>query len=94
MKMRAYAYDVWGNENEGYWVNDRYNTGEVYDVDLGLKDKDLIASLKRQGCITKGIHAKSVTIEGDEYGLYFEYKGRPDFELVPEDIDDGRMTAA
>jgi hypothetical protein len=79
---RLYTYDVWGNEKDGYEVNDCFKTSEVYEIDNDLSDKDLIKSLKTQGLIKKGIHAKSITIDGEpDYTFYFEYKGRPEFEL-------------
>lgn len=84
-KYRLYEYDVWGNEIDGYNVNNIFNTGIVYMIDHTLPDNKLIYQLKQLGCIKKGIHCKSVTISGDDEIIYFDYKGKPEFELIKEE---------
>lgn len=84
---RAWTYDLWGNDEDGYWVNDRYDTGEIYELDDTWNDKQIIKALRKQGCLKKGVHSSSIEIDGEfGYILYFNYKGNPDFELVCEDV--------
>ena len=84
MKYEYISYDVWGNENDGYEVNQAFHTGESVDIDPYLSDNDLLNQLASQGFILEGIDYDQVSIDGEpEFSLYFEYKGRPEFELRP-----------
>lgn len=80
-KYQLREYDVWGNEKEGFNVNDVYSTDEIYEIDLDWNDKLLIQELKKQGLIKKGIRSKSIETSGDGDTIYFDYKGKPEFEL-------------
>lgn len=81
-KYECWVYDVCGNEKDGYNVNDISKTSETYELNDLWNDKQIVRSLKEQGCIRKGIHASSIGIGGEFAYMYFEYKGKPDFELV------------
>ena len=82
MKYEYISYDVWGNESDGYEVNQSFHTGEYIEIDPDLSDKDLLISMIRQGFIKDSICFDAVDIQGEpEYSLYFEYNGRPEFEL-------------
>ncbi len=85
MKYRVYSYDVWGNEKDGYEVNDCFYSGETTKLHKGMTDNQIIKKLKKEGIINKWIKNHCVSISGEEeYSLYFEYKGRPEFELRAE----------
>jgi len=74
-------YDVWGNQKDGYNVNQAFHTHQYYNIDTELDDKLLVKQLKSQKLIKKGIHFKSIEIDGDDMVIYFSYKGKPEFEL-------------
>lgn len=84
-KFELIDYDVWGNKKDGYEVNSAFHTRQYYTIDDTWDDRRLIKELKKQGCIKKGVHVNSIGINGDEFTIYFEYKGRPDFELRKEE---------
>ena len=84
MKYEYISYDVWGNESDGYEVNQSFTTGEYVDIDPDSTDKELLVSLIRQDFIKDSISFDAVTITGErEYSLYFDYNGKPEFELRP-----------
>ena len=80
-KYQAYTYDVWGNSGDGWNVNDVFRTSKVYELSSGMTDDQIIESLKKQGCFKKGVCKKLIYVDGDDETLYFEYKGKPEFEL-------------
>lgn len=80
MTYRVYNYDVWGNKLDGFEVNDVYR-GDLVTID---ESKDLVSELRKAGLIKKGIHAKSVGIEGETGCTWYvtdNRNGRPAFEL-------------
>jgi hypothetical protein len=86
MRYQLYTYDVWGNEKDGYEVNNIFSTNAIYELDENMTDKEIVKALKDQGLIKKGIHTSSIEIDGEmDYTLYFDdVKGghcKPDFEL-------------
>lgn len=83
MRYRLIDYDVWGNDKDGYEVNQAFLTNTFIDLTDKIinDDKLLIKDLKKAGIIRKGIHANKIGILGDDITMYFEYKGRPEFEL-------------
>lgn len=74
-------YDVWGNEEDGWNVNQAFHAHQYYFVDTRWDDKILIQELKKQGLIKKGVKSNLIGIEGDDYAIYFDYNGKPEFEL-------------
>ena len=77
---RLYTYDVWGNANDGYEVNNVYCESQTYNIDPNWNDKQLINELKKLGLIKKGLHQK-IEVGGNDLTITFDYKGRPEFEL-------------
>ncbi len=49
MQFRIYRYDVWGNEEDGYEVNDTYRTSEIYELCANWTDKQVIAAIEGRG---------------------------------------------
>lgn len=77
-------YDLWGNEKDGYTVNQAFRTGKTVSLLRSNLETDvkLIKALKLAGIIKKRIHAKSVTVDGESDSiLYFGHRGVPAFEL-------------
>ena len=77
---REIGYDVWGNDKDGYEVNDVYKRGLV-EID---PDKDLVKEMRKAGLLRKGVRSSRVQIEGEsDYTLYVTdaRNGRPEFEL-------------
>jgi hypothetical protein len=84
--IRVFSLDVWGNERDGWDVNDRSECmrSEVEDNFFELEDKLIIRWLKDQELIGKRIHNKSVSIDGDgESYLYIDdaRNNRPEYQI-------------
>lgn len=79
MKYRLYIYDVWGNSEDGYEVNDKFPqcTIEVADIN---NDEAIFDALTDEGYCINGVE---INIEGDEQVLYFDSSidGKPLAEL-------------
>ena len=41
-QWRFYSYDVWGNEDEGYEVNDVFRTSSVFDIPDDATDEQIL----------------------------------------------------
>lgn len=84
MKFDLHTYDVWGNERDGFEVNDRYMRRDVIEVPDDATDADFILALKRAGWLKRNVRVSSIGIEGEsDYTLYFTHTptGYPLFEL-------------
>lgn len=40
-KWRWVSYDVWGNEEDGFQVNDEFKSGSVFDIPEGASDEEI-----------------------------------------------------
>jgi len=81
MKYRVYSYDLWGNEEDGYEVNDVMETNVVINVNFSKDDRHIVRQVKN-----KYIRYKDYTVDGEEgYCLYVNYKDVPYCELRPEE---------
>ena len=40
-RYRFWSYDVWGNENDGFEVNDVYSSMAVVNIDERISDDDI-----------------------------------------------------
>lgn len=66
------SYDVWGNERDGYEINDKHNTGLTVSLPEHATDKQIIDALKKE-YLCSGLHTKTFSIDGDpDYSLYIE----------------------
>lgn len=75
MKAKLILYtDIWGNEEDGYWVNNAYNAGDV-DLPENYTEEDLIYILKEKGFLKE-------TVTRDE--LYFDYNSADSIEIFRE----------
>jgi hypothetical protein len=79
MKFEIIEHEVWGNEKDGYWVNN-FHTGhfiELSEADLN-NDKKLKRIVKKALFIKDNIRHSSIEIEGNpEYQLDVDVKGYP-----------------
>ena len=85
-KVRVWSLDVWGNEKEGFEVNDRseIEQHEVADDFFVMENKKIVRWLKENGLIKRGIHTSSIEIDGDgETYLYIDDRrnGRPEYQI-------------
>jgi hypothetical protein len=69
-----YDYEICGNEKDGFTANNCFHVES--DIRLAesvvMDDKKLIQAMKKLGFIKKGIHTKSIEIDGEpEFTLYF-----------------------
>ena len=53
MKFEIIQYDVWGNPQDGFEVNDAYSTGIVIDINENDSDKTILKKLKEVGFLKK-----------------------------------------
>lgn len=86
MKYQIFTYDLWGNDKDGYEVNDVYpgQVIEIPDCVFNGTDRDLVHYLRRKhGAIGRFLRLWEVTGESG-YDLYFSYNGKPAFELRRE----------
>lgn len=74
MQFKVWSYDVWGNEEEGYIVNDRSETDITLCISEDASDRDIIKALKTTGFLKKGLHYDKFIIDGEnDYTLYIDY---------------------
>lgn len=72
-KYELYSYDVWGNEEEGYSVNDTFKRGiiELENDD----DGEIIRELKSMGFLASSAETINFEIEGEsDYTIYINGK--------------------
>ena len=84
MKKQLCSYDIWGNEKDGYQVNNVFAEDIYIEVTDKTSDKDIIQQAKKKGFLNKHIKDSSFDIEGeDDFTLYVTYtpKCMPIFEL-------------
>ena len=85
---RWISYDVWGNANDGYEVNQSFRTSDTYELPVeSLTDRQLWDCLKAQGFFKSRVQFRCASIDqSHEDVIYFEYKGKPEGELRLEVI--------
>lgn len=80
---RLYTYDVWGNDNDGYEVNDVYRQSDTVEIDFrDWTDEQILAALKDAG-IWDGVHTLGICMHSDSECIYIEdpKNGKPIAEL-------------
>ena len=75
MKFKVYSLDVWGNDKDGYTVNDCIDTRIVLNFDdiseWGDFDFEVVKALKRANLVKKSARYNRFDIDGDiEFTLY------------------------
>jgi len=82
----VHGLDVWGNEKDGFEVNDVYPSRGTIEVCAGASNREIVLALKAAGFIKRGVRHASVEIEGEiGYTLNVNYAptAHPEYELRP-----------
>lgn len=73
IQFDVFNYDVWGNDKDGFEVNDLFPQGRISLPESAVRgpDAELLTALREHNCFS-GIRNRSIVIEGDpDYTLYF-----------------------
>lgn len=89
-QYRYYSYDVWGNADDGYDVNNVFRTADVIAIPDGLdSDAALFEHLRSIGFLTgKNLDVALFSTIGDycdSTTIYMEYDSKPAGELRLEE---------
>ena len=83
----VHGLDVWGNEKDGFEVNDVYPSRGRVKIHDDASDAEVVRVLKAEGLIDRNIRFKSVEVDWNErgYEIYINEarSGRPVYELRP-----------
>ena len=79
---RIYELDVWGNEADGFDVNDAFRTHFTCELPDNFTDTELINKLK-DFYFAPSVNNDDVEISdiGDDTVIYIDYNGKPQIEL-------------
>ena len=88
-KVKVWELDVWGNENEGFEMNDRFKImeTEVADNFFEISDKEIIKWLKSMDLIKKGVHTKSILLSGDGETYLYVDEAKNSYPLYQIELD-------
>ena len=78
------TYDVWGNDEEGFEVNNAFRSGKTDILYENMTDEEIFQRLKEEDLIEDWVSEKTVEIDGEfDFTLTFNKKenGEPLFEL-------------
>ena len=66
MKVSIISYDVWGNDKDGYEINDSYvwESGVEFNLDWN-SDHDIVKFLKSIGFLAKHVKVSDLEFDGD-----------------------------
>lgn len=74
------SYDLWGNDEDGYEVNQSFTTGIILDIEDSDTDIAVIKALRDAGLCDIDDDER-IDIDGDEHTLYINLDGWPSCEL-------------
>lgn len=81
-KYDVHFLDVWGNEEEGYDVNDVYPRCGQVEIGDDYTDAQILAALVAEDLVKATAQADKLDIDGESgYTLYLSYDGSPEMEL-------------
>ena len=81
MQVQVNTYDVWGNDKDGYDVNDVYRQGEFEFDGNWNKDRDIFKFLKEIDILAK--HVKLSNLEFEDFDCtVVVYRRRDHYPLV------------
>ena len=69
------SYDVWGNIDSGYEVNDIYNTGRVVEIINDEDDNQVLDALKALDVVHADVTVDELELDGDEEVIYVNDAG-------------------
>ena len=78
------TYDLWGNEQDGYEVNDVYSQGSdfVFAESVVENDRELVKNLKKMLNLKKGLKLSFFDVDGEGNEIiYVNYRGMPICEM-------------
>ena len=79
MKFEIIQYDVWGDPDGGFTVNDSYSTGIFIDINENDSDKIILKKLKEAGFLKKTAKYNCFEIDGElDYSLYINHVTQKD----------------
>jgi hypothetical protein len=81
-------YDVWGNAEDGFEVNDKHRSGVELAIPDEATDVQILAALREAGVFNNKATTKTVDIDGEGDGVfYFEdaKNGKPLGELMAKE---------
>ena len=87
-KYKVYTYDVWGNSEDGYDVNDRFSSSFSVLVSPDDTEKDILDKLEDIGFLGKeGRTFATLDANCFDDHLYFvsSWDSKPLFELVKQE---------
>lgn len=65
----VFTYDVWGNDEEGFQVNDRYDWGSLELLE-DASDEMVVQAIKDFGVFAKDALVGEFEIDGDDSAIY------------------------
>lgn len=81
-----WTYDVWGNEEDGFEVNNKFEVDNHIDIDYdNVTDEEILSILKRYGVVDNDTTLDDIEIEYNESDLIFVNELIP---YTPEDEND------
>ena len=83
---RLYTYDLWGNDEDGYEVNDVYRSTKIELDPVNMTDSEILDVMIKEE-IFESIQNVEIAISSDDEVWYFVTKdqGKPLCELRLED---------
>lgn len=71
---KVHTYDVWGNKNDGFEVNDVYPSCATIELPDDATDADIVRALKDVGVINAKCRTSSFEVDGEtDYTMYVNY---------------------
>jgi hypothetical protein len=86
MKFEVIDHEVWGNDEEGFEVNDSWKIG-IIELSEDCTDEEILETMKEFGYFKESVKVTDIEIDGEiEYSLYINQSdnGRPLCELRRE----------
>lgn len=86
---RLITYDVWGNNEDGFWIHQTFRTETIIDLIKGMKNERIIEVLREKGVLTDKATKENLKIDGNIDSVIFfidSEKGLPLCEL--QNIDE------
>jgi hypothetical protein len=86
-KWQVWTLDVWGNEIDGYDVNDRSRAGYIELVE-SYTDHDILQALKDENFLKESVKFTDINIDGDDTLIFIDSaeNAYPLFQLTLTEI--------
>lgn len=85
-RWTVWGLDVWGNEEDGFEVNDRNRIGTIL-LRPEASDREIVNALKNEWLMNARVKLSDVNIDGDDMLVFIEdaKNGEPVLQLTRED---------